>query len=387
MNLKETICKNLPGGQQVLESIKARRLEGNNFRLERNRTTEITNRIHPGSLNLIISEIIEVTNEAKTFRLVSKDGYLPPFQAGQYLNIFAEIEGVRTSRPISISSSPRQRAYYDITIARITTGFVSDFFLDKVKVGDEFEASEPAGNFYHNPVFHGDEVVFLAGGSGVTPFASMIREVLSAGIKRQIHLLYGVKTEDAAFFKEEFELLAKSHKNFVFTLVVSEPTESYTGRAGFISADTIKEVVGDLDNKMFYICGPQVMYGFCGSELDKLKVAARRIRHEMFCGRQDIQNEPGWPEGLSPDQVFDVKIIGGLTIKARAGENLLIALERHNIRVNVCCRSGECSLCRIQLVSGKVFSPKGVLLRHADEKYGYIHSCKAFPISNVEIML
>jgi ferredoxin-NADP reductase/ferredoxin len=387
MNMKETICKNLPGGPAVLDSIKARKKEGMNFRSERNRTTEIINRLHPDTVQLVVSDIMEVTKEAKTFRFTPKNGYLPPFQAGQYLNVFVEIEGVRTSRPISISSSPKQRAYYDITIARIAKGFVSDFFLDKVKVGDEFEASAPAGNFYHNPIFHGNEVVFIAGGSGVTPFASMIREVLSAGIHRQMHLLYGVKTEDAAFFKDEFETLAQKHKNFSFTLVVSEPSKEYTGRTGFISAECIKEVVGDITGKMFYICGPQVMYGFCGSELEKLKVPARRIRHEMFCGRQDIQNEPGWPKGVSPEQVFDVKIVGGPTIKARAGENLLIALERNKIRMNVCCRSGECSLCRIQLVSGKVFSPKGVLLRHADEKYGYIHSCKAFPISTMEIML
>ena len=79
--------------------------------------------------------------------------------------------------------------------------------------------------------------------------------------------------------------------------------------------------------------------------------------------------------------------VDGKTIDAKSGESLLTALERAGIRVNVCCRSGECSLCRVKLVSGKVFLSKGALLRYADEKFGYVHSCKAYPISDLEIML
>ena len=55
--------------------------------------------------------------------------------------------------------------------------------------------------------------------------------------------------------------------------------------------------------------------------------------------------------------------------------------------MNVCCRSGECSLCRVKLVSGNVFLARGMMRRYADEKYGYIHSCKAYPMGDIEIML
>lgn len=47
-------------------------------------------------------------------------------------------------------------------------------------------------------------------------------------------------------------------------------------------------------------------------------------------------------------------------------------LERVGIRVNVCCRSGECSLCRLKLVSDKVYLANGMLLRLVDSKFGYI---------------
>ena len=58
---------------------------------------------------------------------------------------------------------------------------------------------------------------------------------------------------------------------------------------------------------------------------------------------------------------------------------------KSGIRVNVCCRSGECSLCRVKFVSGKAYLANGMLLRFADSKFGYIHSCKSYPNSDLEI--
>ena len=95
---------------------------------------------------------------------------------------------------------------------------------------------------------------------------------------------------------------------------------------------------------------------------------------------------PGKVQDDGKRVALDVKV-GDKIIDAKCNESILCALERAGVRVNVCCRSGECSLCRVKLVSGKVFMPRGVLLRHADEMFGYIHSCKAYPIGDVEIAL
>ncbi len=387
-DLKEMIISKLPHGKETLQEIKDCRKNGHNYELEKGRAEGIVKKYHPHDIELKVSEIIEVNKNAKTFRLVPVSGTLPVFQAGQYINIFAEIDGVRTSRPYSISSSPRQRSYYEITVARIATGFVSDFFLDKVKVGDVFTANGPAGVFCFNPVFHSKKQVFLAGGSGITPFMSMSREILQSELDREIYLIYGCRNEEAVFFKKELEDMAARHKNFNFELVLSEPNADYKGKTGFIDAQCIKDIVGDTTDKTYYICGPQIMNDFVVNELKKLNVASRMIRREMFGARQDINNEPSWPAELTGKETFKVTINGGeKEISAISGESLLTALERSGVRVNVCCRSGECSLCRIQLVDGKVFMPRGVLLRHADEKFGYIHSCKAYPISDVSIYI
>ncbi|SHI53567.1 Ferredoxin-NADP reductase [Clostridium amylolyticum] len=384
-SMKEIIISEMVHGNEILKDIEVTRKNGKDLVLERNKTKEIIGGIHAEKLELKVVEVYEVTKESKTIRLVSKNGYLPPFQAGQYINIFTIINGVRTSRPYSISSSPKQRAFYEITVARIPTGFVSDYFLDNIKVGDEFEANGPAGTFHFNPVFHHKKSVFLAGGSGITPFMSMSREILESGMDREIYLIYGCRREELAIYHEELSQMAKNHSNFHYTLVISDSDAEFTGRKGFIDAKCIKEIVGDLDNCTFYMCGPQIMTDFCMKALKELKVKDRNIRREMFGSRQDIQNEPGWPDELKGTEVFKVKV-GDKVIDAKSSESLLTAIERSGLRINVCCRSGECSLCRIKLVSGNVFMPRGVLLRLADEKFGYIHSCKAYPISDLEIM-
>ncbi len=384
--LKETLLGTLVHGEEIMENIRITRKVSLD-KLPLGKAPEmIVPQLHASALSLVVSAIEDTGKNAKVFRLSSETGYLPPFEAGQYVNIFTEIDGVRTSRPYSISSSPRQRAYYEITVARTSGGFVSDYFLDKVRVGDKFSANGPAGVFRFQPVFHKKHSVFLAGGSGITPFMSMLREILEAHLDRQVTMLYGCRSAEAALFHEELEGYAKAFPNFSYHLVVSDAVQGWAGETGFIDGKLISKLISDLNGATYYICGPQIMNDFCKKELEALGIPEKRIRREMFGARRDIEQEDGWPKELTGQEVFKLKV-GERTIDAKANESILTALERANVRVNVCCRSGECSLCRVKLVSGRVFLSKGIMLRMADEKFGYIHSCKAYPISDLEIIL
>jgi ferredoxin-NADP reductase len=100
------------------------------------------------------------------------------------------LNGIRTSRPYSISSSPDETAYYDITIRRVEGGFVSHYLLDSTKIGNTMQISSPAGNFIHNPIIHIINL-FYCRGSGITPFKSMIQHAVNTGISR----IYGLSME------------------------------------------------------------------------------------------------------------------------------------------------------------------------------------------------
>lgn len=78
--------------------------------------------------------------------MVAEDGAtLPPFQAGQYVNLFVEIDGVSTARPYAISSAPSQHQYYNLTVKRAQGGFVSNYLLDHVAAGQHLLSSGPMG--------------------------------------------------------------------------------------------------------------------------------------------------------------------------------------------------------------------------------------------------
>lgn len=354
---------------------------------ERGQVKRTIDWLHPKTLNLRVSEIREETDSTTTFRVVSRDGYLPPFQAGQYINLFMEIDGVRTSRPYSISSSPSQSGYYDITVRRVDNGFVSSYLLDEVRVGARFQSTSPSGQFYHNPLFHGDDLVFIAGGSGITPFMSMIRDVVDHDLDRRIQLIYGNRSSQDIIFNRRIDEQSKRHANLTMHTVISEPEEGYGGLTGFITAELISVLVGDIQGKMFYVCGPEAMYTFVLAELEKLSIPKRRIRVEVFGPPSDITCQPGWPDGVSAGDSFTVKLKNHADIPARAGEPLMNSLERAGIVLEASCRSGECSLCRTKLVSGKVFQPQGVKIRKSDRIYSYIHPCMAYPLADLEISI
>jgi ferredoxin-NADP reductase len=377
----------IEGFTEIQREIEVLRKYGSDYSIHRGKVPQIINMLHPKRLSLRVSEIRQETRTTKTFRLVSHDAYLPPFQAGQYINLFVEVGGVRTSRPYSIASPPNQIGYFDITVRKVEDGFVSGYLVDEGKVGEKFESTSPSGNFFHNPLFHGDNLVFLAGGSGITPFMSMIREVTDRGLARDIHLIYGCQHPDDIIFQEELEDRAKRHSNLTVTVVISDPPPGYAGLTGFITADLLRKALGDISSKTFYICGPEEMYDFCLPELEKLGVPKRRTRTEVFGPPQDVTAHPGWPKDTSTLARFKVKVKGGKAIVARAGEPLMISLEKAGIVLPASCRSGECSVCRTKLIAGKVFQPQGVKLRKSDRVFGYIHPCLAYPLEDCEIMI
>ena len=101
----------------------------------------LCDRIHPEKQSLKVTDIKNLSHDTKLFRFISAkpNKALAPFRAGQYIGLTVEINGVRTSRPFSIVSSPNQLAYYELGIKRKEGGFVSPYLLDNVKIGDIIE--------------------------------------------------------------------------------------------------------------------------------------------------------------------------------------------------------------------------------------------------------
>jgi ferredoxin-NADP reductase len=375
--------------------------EGVDYTADRDTVQSVVARLHPRRMQLRVTDIIQETPSTKTFRLERLDGPLPPWRPGQYVNVFVDVDGVLTSRPYSISSPPPLAETeggpftLDLTVRDRPGGFVAPYLLNEIQVGDEIETTGPAGSFYHEPLIDGDELVFLAGGSGVTPFMSILRDAVRRRgdtPPRQMHLLYGSRVPDDVIYGDELARLAADLPDLHYSLVISEPPPGYGGLTGFLGADLIRDRVGDVAGKTFYICGPNVMYDFCLAALTELGVPRHKIKRELYGPPDDVTREPGWPQDLSAGTLFEVTVEGpslerGKTIQAPAGEPLLNSLERYGIVVPAVCRAGECSACRMRLLSGRVFQPAHTGLRESDREHGYIHACVSYPLEDLRIRI
>jgi ferredoxin-NADP reductase len=385
--MKKGIWQDFDGYDRIIEDIEAARKTGESFTAEKFSPEPFIHRLHPDRLNLQVADIITETPSAKTFRLISKDGDLPPFQAGQYISLFLDIEGIRTCRPYSISSPPHSTQCYDITVRRVANGLVSNYLLNDLAVGQDLVSSGPAGHFYFNPLIHSTTMICFAGGSGITPFMSMIREIVECSLDRSLTLFYGNKNTNDIIFHEALGRISERFANIVYIPVIEEPSGQYDGACGLMTAELIKAVIDDMSGKSFFICGPQGMYDFCLPELEGLGIARGKIRQEMYGAPLNIWEHPGWPREVRPDSIFRVKVKNGQALQAGAGTPLLLSLEKSGLIVPSLCRAGQCSMCRVKVLSGKVFQPEGVPVRKSDRQFGYIHSCAAYPLSDLEILL
>lgn len=360
---------------------------GSDFTDKKWETSNTIAKLHPKRLTLEVVQIIDETESTKTLRLISTGATLPPFQAGQYINLFVNINGVETARPYAISSSPSQRDYYDLTVKRVADGFVSHYLLDEVTVGQQLLSTGPMGNFYHNPIFHGDDLVFLAGGSGIAPARSMLQSMLDSKSPYRFHCIYSSSYINDVIFIEELRELARKHDNFTLTEVISRPPENYQGVTGHLTSELIEKLTGDVKQKMFYVCGPTAFHDFCESQLLKSGVEPRFIRIEANGPPKQPDRLDNWPSAISIEDEVTVTVKNKGSFKAKVGEPLLNSLERNGYSAENACRSGECSLCRVKLTSGKVFNPPEAKLRSSDKQFGWIHSCVAFPTEDIEIIL
>jgi len=357
-------------------------------RVEPELVSRLMGQLHPGRMKAEIAEVIQETGSTRTLRLAPTGEPFAPFRAGQFINLFLTVDGVATSRPYTISSPPSRPGYMDITVRGMPDGFVSTYLLEQAKKGDAFEISSPAGFFYHEPLSDTDDVVFLAGGSGVTPFMSIIRDALDMNRDLKMHLIYGSRIQEDIIFAEEIAGLACGENNLKVDIVISEPTEDYKGMCGMLDTGVIRSLVGDVTGKTFYMCGPHAMYGLCQGSLDELGVSPRRVKRELSGPPPDITAVEGWPERLKGDEEFKVKVEGKRNrLTVRCGEPLLNSLERNKVTIDNLCRSGECGLCRTRLLEGEVYMPPGATVRRSDLAFGYIHPCLSYPMSDITIRL
>ncbi len=343
---------------------------------------KVAKSIHPKKQSLVITKIEEHGNLAKSYYFKSEAAPLAYFKAGQYLTFRLEIGNSVVTRSYSIASSPESalNGEYQITVKRIIDGFVSDYILDNWNVGDKVTAYAPEGNMIYSPLRDAENIVAVAGGSGITPFLSLARAIAQGDENCSLTLLYGCRTSDEILFKAELDELSRKNDKINVVYVLSHSDEAGYEK-GFVGADIIRKYA-PAESYSIFVCGPGGLYKFLEAELPKLGIEKKFIRFEVFSSGKKSDEEP---------KDFSVKVINRgeeTVIKASSSETVLCALERAGIEVPARCHTGECGFCRSKLVSGKVYIPEGEDKRRmADMQFDFIHPCCCYPESDLVLRI
>ncbi|MCD8098376.1 MAG: flavin reductase family protein [Lachnospiraceae bacterium] len=352
--------------------------------------SDTVKQLHPAAMKVRVTSIRSASPTSRVYRFESLDGPIPVFQSGQYVNFRLKIGDSLLSRPYSISSAPcearGENPFFEVTIRRNVSYLVPDYFFEQVHEGDVLDANLPFGTFYWEPLRDTKNLVALAGGSGITCFHSMAKEIAHGKMKDCcLTILYGSVKSDDIILKEELDTIESECGNVKVVHVLSGQPD-WPGEKGFITREIIEKYTAP--DSTFLFCGPLPMYQLVQKVLQEMGVPERRFRHDAIGQPADVTKLPGYPKGTE-GKTFQITVLRGVqqdTISARAGEPVALALERAAIPVDTHCRGGECGFCRSQLLDGHIFvSPVGDGRRMMDREMGWFHACSAWPLSDLTI--
>ncbi len=221
------------------------------------------------------------THNVWTLTFSPPEGVLPlDYLPGQFQ--FLTFAGGRgEEHPFTISSGAAVPRPHTATI-KASGDFTRT--IGNLRPGDRVAVQGPFGKFSY--ALHPEErdLVFLAGGIGITPIMSMLRHMKEMGSDRKAVLLYGNVTEkDIVFRKELDDIKAGGLPRLTVVHVLAKAGEDWKGERGYVNADVIRKYVpGDLAGKVFYICGPPPMMAALVMSLSSMGVPSGKIRFERF---------------------------------------------------------------------------------------------------------
>jgi ferredoxin-NADP reductase len=210
------------------------------------------------------------------------------FEAGQTCDItiasapFQDEKG--SSRTFSIASSPADAPR--ILVATRLTGSAFKRTLLEAATGFEVDVDGPFGSF----VLHKNAArpaVFFAGGIGITPFRSILHDASSRQLPHPITLVYSNRTpEGAAFYGELIEIAGRLPSfRFLPTMTQADASrQPWTGERRMVSADFLRDVIGDVTAPIFYVAGPPGLVAAVSRVVLEAGADPAHLRTEEFEG-------------------------------------------------------------------------------------------------------
>jgi NAD(P)H-flavin reductase len=211
-----------------------------------------------------------------------------PFAPGQYATLGLMGSEKLIQRPMSISSSADDLSEYEFFIRRVHEGAFTPLLWER-SVGDAINIKGPKGKFLLQE--DGRTCLFVASGTGLAPFISMIETLRGRGEARDVVLLHGVSYDYDLAWRAELTELASGGFPLRYVGTISRPQAcpewtGFTGRVEAILADQLDEHGLTAENTTIYLCGNPDMVS-----------AVEEIATERGFAPEQVRKELYWPKG------------------------------------------------------------------------------------------
>lgn len=291
-----------------------------------------------------VEQIIQETADTRTFVLKPSRRW-SGFQAGQHVNIGTDVNGVRQHRTFSLSSSPelwQQQGLITLTIKRLPGGLVTNWLHDHLETGSILGLGDAFGDFLLPE--SGQPVLFIAGGSGITPILSQLETMVAQDYLAPVTLLYYVRTQADIIARDRLEAMASRLPDLTLNIITTHAQE----QPRYLNEQDL-EAVPELHARQVYLCGPGGLMDLASTLLNSQGIAEDRI-HCTFFSAPVVDTENLNPGGLVHFGRSD------LEVDSEGNANLLDIAEAAGLNLKHGCRMGICHQCSCRKSSGTVIN-------------------------------
>ena len=286
-----------------------------------------------------VEEVIPETDDAATLVIRPGWGWRYDHRPGQYVGIGVQVDGKFQWRSYSVSSPPkRRRRTISITVRAMPEGKLSSHLVNGLEPGTIVRLAKPEGDFVL-PDPPPAKMLFLVGGSGITPVMAMLRTLDRRSQKNDrampdVLLHYSSTSPKRMIFREEIRGLAAQHEGLTFH-------EQHTDTDGMLEMADLDGLCADWRERETWACGPGPMLDAISEHWEGAG-AEERLHLERF------SLELGGEGGTITFQTT------GKTIEADGATTILEAGEQAGVGMPYGCRMGICHTCTLTLVSGTI---------------------------------
>lgn len=231
-----------------------------------------------------VESITDMTYDIKRLRMKLPAGETVTFKAGQFMQFYSKPYGKvkeEAFRAYSISSKSSEHDYIELLIRLVPGGIVTGYVHTALKEGDKVRLSGPYGDFFLRG--NCEELIMIAGGSGLAPIRSLVYEVIEKGLPHKMRFFFGANTLKDLYYMEEFEQIQKDYPQFTFIpcLAFPKPEDNWTGDTGFVTV-ALDNQVDSGESKEAYLCGSPGMLDACIKVLKTKGFTDQTIFYDKF---------------------------------------------------------------------------------------------------------